>query len=131
MVTDTVFRRSSLGNLFLEKEVHDTSKYWPIHKDLIDFCLRFWLSPVFECLSHYCNIANDLIISIYQSIYLSIYLPIYLSIYQSIYLYIFIYTCTSKKPTLLYVTAENIKKSHIFSYRYISELYPWKIHVEN
>ena len=28
------------------------------------------------------------------------------------------------KPTLMYVTAVNIKKSHIsFSYRYISELY--------
>ena len=30
---------------------------------------------------------------------------------------------TSKNQTLLYVTAVNIKKSHIFSYRYISELY--------
>ena len=28
-----------------------------------------------------------------------------------------------KKPSLLYVTAVNIKKSHTFSYRYISELY--------
>ena len=36
-------------------------------------------------------------------------------------MYIYIYT--SKKPTLLYVTAVNIKKSHIFPYRYISELY--------
>ena len=28
-----------------------------------------------------------------------------------------------KNPTLLYVTTVNIKKSHIFPYRYISELY--------
>ena len=34
-----------------------------------------------------------------------------------------IYIHTSKKPTLLYVTTVNIKKSHIFPYRYISELY--------
>ena len=36
-------------------------------------------------------------------------------------MYVCIYT--SKKPTLLYVTAVNIKKSPIFPYRYISELY--------
>ena len=35
-----------------------------------------------------------------------------------IYIYIYI-----KKPTLLYVTTANSKKSHIFPYRYISELY--------
>ena len=34
------------------------------------------------------------------------------------YCYIYI-----KNPTLLYVTAVNIKKSHIFPYRYISELH--------
>ena len=39
------------------------------------------------------------------------------------YIYIYTHVYTSKKPTLLYVTAVNIKKSHIFPYRYISELY--------
>ena len=34
-----------------------------------------------------------------------------------------IYIHTSKKPTLLYVTTVNIKKSHIFPYKYISEVY--------
>ena len=40
-----------------------------------------------------------------------------------IYIYTYIYIYISKKPILLYVTAVNIKKLHIFSYRYISELY--------
>ena len=38
-------------------------------------------------------------------------------------MYIYMYIYTSKQPTLLYVTNVNIKKSHIFPYRYISELY--------
>ena len=33
------------------------------------------------------------------------------------------YNIYIKKPTLLYVTAVNITKSHISLYRYISELY--------
>ena len=49
-------------------------------------------------------------------------LYIYIYIYIYIYMYI-IYIHTSKKPTLLYVTTVKIKKSHIFPYRYISELY--------
>ena len=44
-------------------------------------------------------------------------------IYIYIYTYIYIHIYTSKNPTLLYVTAVNIKKSHIFPYRYISELH--------
>ena len=49
---------------------------------------------------------------------LSIY--IHWDIYTNMEIYIYIYI---KKPTLLYVTAVNIKKPHIFSHRYISELY--------
>ena len=52
------------------------------------------------------------------------YIYIYIGyIYISGYIYIYIYIYTSKKTTLLYVTAVNINKSHIFLYRYISELY--------
>ena len=40
-----------------------------------------------------------------------------------VYIYIYIYIYKSKKLTLMYVTAVNIRKAHIFSYRYISELY--------
>ena len=52
------------------------------------------------------------------------YIYIYIYIYVYIYIYIYIlYMYIYKKPTLLYVTAVNIKKSHIFPYTYISELY--------
>ena len=37
--------------------------------------------------------------------------------------YIYIYIHQKNKPTLFYVTTVNIKKSHIFPYRYILELY--------
>ena len=50
-------------------------------------------------------------------IYIYIYMYYIYNIYN-IYIYIYI-----KKPTLLFVTTVNIKKSHIFPYRYISELY--------
>ena len=42
---------------------------------------------------------------------------------MNIHTYIYIYIYISKKSTLLYVTTVNIKKSHIFPYRYISEVY--------
>ena len=48
MVTETAFRKFSLGNLFLEKVVPCTSKNWPYHTDLLVFCLKFKLSPVCE-----------------------------------------------------------------------------------
>ena len=55
MVTDTVFRKSSLGKLFLEKIVPGTSKNWPYH-NLLVFCLKFKLSPVCEYLNYYYNV---------------------------------------------------------------------------
>ena len=71
-------------------------------------------------------------IYIHTYIYICIYIYMYICIYIYIYMYMYL-----KKTTLFYVTAVNIKKSHIFSYRYISELYSfasvcvcvWKIHV--
>ena len=50
---------------------------------------------------------------------------IYIYIYICIYIYIYVYYIYTyiKKTTLLYVTTVKIKKSHIFPYRYISELY--------
>ena len=55
MVTDTAFRKSSLGKLFLEKIVPGTSKNWPYHTDLLVFCLKLKLSPVCEYLNYYCK----------------------------------------------------------------------------
>ena len=37
VVTDTAFRKSSLGKLFFEKIVPGTSKNWPYHTDLVVF----------------------------------------------------------------------------------------------
>ena len=48
MVTDTAFRKSSLGKLFLVKIVPGTSKNWPYHTDVLVFYLKFKLSPVCE-----------------------------------------------------------------------------------
>ena len=59
MATDTAFRKSSLGKIFLEKIAPGTSKHWPYHKDLLVFCLKFRLSPVCEYLNYYYNITND------------------------------------------------------------------------
>ena len=59
MVTDTAFRKSSLGKHFSEKIVPGTSKNWPYHTDLLVFCLKFEISPVCEYLNYYYNITND------------------------------------------------------------------------
>ena len=59
MVNETAFRKSSLGKLFLEKNVSGTSKNWPCHTDLLIFRLKFKLSPVCEYLNYYFNITND------------------------------------------------------------------------
>ena len=63
MVTDTAFRKSSLGKIFLEKIVPGTSKNWPYHTDLLVFYLKFKLLPVCEYLSYYYDITNDWAIS--------------------------------------------------------------------
>ena len=52
MVTDTAFRKSSLGKLFLEKIVPGSSKNWPYQTDVQVFCLKFKLSPVCEYLNY-------------------------------------------------------------------------------
>ena len=39
--------------------VPGTSNYWPYHKDLVVFCLKFRLAPVFEYLNYYYNITNN------------------------------------------------------------------------
>ena len=72
MVTDTVFRKSSFGNLFFKKVFPGTSKHRPYHKDFLHadflvFCLKFRLSPVCEYLDYYYKITND-----YYNIYLAI-----------------------------------------------------------
>ena len=59
MITDTAFRKSSLGKLFLEKVVSGTSKNWPYHTDLLVVCLKFKLSSVCECLKYYYNLTNE------------------------------------------------------------------------
>ena len=59
MVTDTAFRTSSLGKLFLEKIVPGTSKHRPYQTDLLVFCFKFRVSPVCEYLNYYYNITND------------------------------------------------------------------------
>ena len=59
MLTDTTFRKSSLGKFFLEKIIPGTSKNWPYHTDLLVFCLKFKLSPVCYYLNYYYNITND------------------------------------------------------------------------
>ena len=41
--TDTAFGKSRLGKFILEKILHDTSKNWPDHTDLLVFCLKFKL----------------------------------------------------------------------------------------
>ena len=61
MVTDTAFRNSSLGKLFLEKIVC-TFKHWPYHTDLLVFCFEFRLSPVCENLNYYYNITDDCLV---------------------------------------------------------------------
>ena len=53
MITDTTFRRSSIGKLFLEKNVSGTSKNWPYHTDLLVFCLIFKLSTFYEYPNYY------------------------------------------------------------------------------
>ena len=58
-VTDTAFRESSLGNLFIGKIVPGTSKNWPQKTDLLVFYLKFKLSTVSEYLNYYYNITND------------------------------------------------------------------------
>ena len=59
IVTETAFRKSRLGKLFLEKIVPGTSKNGPYHTDLLVVCLKFKLSPVCEYQNCYCNITND------------------------------------------------------------------------
>ena len=59
MVTDTAFRKSSLGKLFFEKIVPGTFKNWPYHKDWLVVCLKFKLSLVCEYVNYYYNITND------------------------------------------------------------------------
>ena len=58
MVTTTIFRKSSLENLF-KKVVSGTSNHWPYHKELLVFCLKFRLAPVCKYLNYYYNITND------------------------------------------------------------------------
>ena len=53
MITDTGFKKSSWGELFLEKIVPGTSKNWPYHTELLLFCLKFKLSPFFEYPNYY------------------------------------------------------------------------------
>ena len=55
MVTDTAFRKSSLGKSFLEKIVSGTSKNWPYHTDWLVFCLKLKLSLVCEYQNYYYN----------------------------------------------------------------------------
>ena len=62
IVTDTAFRKSSLGKLVLEKIVRSTSKNWQYYRDLLVFCLKFKLSPVCKYLNYYYNTANDRVI---------------------------------------------------------------------
>ena len=38
--------------------VPGTSNYWPYHKYLLVFCLKFRLAPVCEYLNYYYNITN-------------------------------------------------------------------------
>ena len=59
MLTDTTFRKSSLGKFFLEKIIPGTSKNWPYHTDFLIFCAEFKLLPVCEYLNYYYNITND------------------------------------------------------------------------
>ena len=59
MGTDTAFGKSRLGKFILEKILHDTSKNWPDHTDLLVFCLKFKLWPVCEYLNYCYNITND------------------------------------------------------------------------
>ena len=57
IVTNTVFRKSSLENPFLV--VPATSYHWTYHTDLLVFCLKFRLAPVCEYLNYYYNITDD------------------------------------------------------------------------
>ena len=59
MATDTAFRKSRLGKLFLEKILPGTYKNWPCHTDLLVFCHKFKFLPVCEYLNYYYNITND------------------------------------------------------------------------
>ena len=58
MVTNTVFRNSSLEN-FVLKNGPGTSNHWPYQTDLLVFCLKFRLTPVCEYLNYYYDITND------------------------------------------------------------------------
>ena len=59
MITDTAFRKSCLGKLFLEKIVRGTSKNWPYHTGLLVLSIKFKLSPVCEYLNYYYKLTND------------------------------------------------------------------------
>ena len=54
MVTDTIFRKSSLENLFFKVVVTGTSKYWSYHAGLLVFCLK-WLLQVLQWLYIQCK----------------------------------------------------------------------------
>ena len=43
MVTNTVFRKSNLEDLFLKKVIPGTSNHCPYHTDLLVSCLKFSL----------------------------------------------------------------------------------------
>ena len=59
IVTETAFRKSSLGKLFFAKIVLGTSKHWSYHVDLLVFCPKFRLLPVYEYLNYYYYISNN------------------------------------------------------------------------
>ena len=44
MITDTAFRKSSLGKLFLEKIVPDTSRNWTYYFSALQFKLHLFVS---------------------------------------------------------------------------------------
>ena len=59
MVTNTVFRKSNLEDLFLKKVIPVTSNHCPYHTDLLVSCLKFSLWLVCEYPNYYYNITND------------------------------------------------------------------------
>ena len=59
MITSTVFRKSTLEDIFLKKIVLGTSNHWPYDTDLLVFRLKFRLAPVCEYLNYYYNTTTD------------------------------------------------------------------------
>ena len=59
MVTDTVFKKSSLRNLFLKVVVPGTSEHLPCHTGLLVFCRKFILMIVLDIYSHQLSVATS------------------------------------------------------------------------